>query len=60
MVEAGLIEAARGPALDGGDERRNYYRITETGRHVATAAARQLETLTRAARIGGLLPKAAK
>jgi DNA-binding PadR family transcriptional regulator len=60
MVEAGLIEAARGLALDAGDERRNYYRITETGRRVATAAARRLETLTRAARIGGLLPKAAK
>jgi DNA-binding PadR family transcriptional regulator len=60
MVEAGLIEAARGPALDASDERRNYYRITETGRRVATAAARRLETLTRAARIGGLLPKAAK
>jgi DNA-binding PadR family transcriptional regulator len=60
MVEAGLIEAARGPALDASDERRHYYRITETGRRVATAAALRLETPTRAARIGGLLPKAAK
>jgi DNA-binding PadR family transcriptional regulator len=61
MVDAGLIEAAaRRAAPDAGDERRNYYRITETGRRVATAAARRLEALTRAARLGGLLPKAAK
>ena len=61
MVEARLIEAAaRRPAPDASDERRNYYRITEAGRRVATAEARRLEALTRAARIGGLLPKAAK
>jgi DNA-binding PadR family transcriptional regulator len=61
MVEARLIEAAaRRPASDASDERRNYYRITETGRRVATAEARRLEVLTRAARLGGLLPKAAK
>lgn len=61
MVEAGLIEAAaRRPASDASDERRNYYRMTETGRRVATAEARRLEALTRAARVGGLLPKAAK
>jgi DNA-binding PadR family transcriptional regulator len=61
MVEAGLIEAAaRRPAADAGDERRNYYRITESGRRIATAEARRLEALTRAARLGGLLPKAAK
>jgi DNA-binding PadR family transcriptional regulator len=61
MVDAGLIEAAaRRAAPDAGDERRNYYRITEDGRRVATAAARRLEALTRAARLGGLLPKAAK
>ena len=61
MVESRLIEAAaRRPAPDANDERRNYYRITEAGRRVATAEARRLETLTRAARLGGLLPKAAK
>ncbi len=61
MVEASLIEAAeRRPASNASDERRNYYRITETGRRVATAEARRLEALTRAARLGGLLPKAAK
>jgi DNA-binding PadR family transcriptional regulator len=61
MVEARLIEpAARRPAADASDERRNYYRITDTGRRVATAEARRLEALTRAARIGGLLSKGVK
>jgi DNA-binding PadR family transcriptional regulator len=61
MVESGLIEAAaRQPAPDAGGERRNYYRITNLGRRVARAEAQRLELLTRAARLGGLLPKAAK
>lgn len=61
MVENGFIEAsARRPAPDADDERRNYYRITEAGLLVARAEARRLEALTRAARMGGLLTKAAK
>jgi DNA-binding PadR family transcriptional regulator len=61
MVESSLIEpAARRPAADAGDERRNYYRITDAGRRLATAEARRLEALTRAARLGGLLSKGAK
>jgi DNA-binding PadR family transcriptional regulator len=61
MVENGLIEAAtRRAAADVSDERRNYYRITEAGRRVAKVEARRLEALTRAARLGGLLPKEAK
>jgi DNA-binding PadR family transcriptional regulator len=61
MVETGLIEtAARRPAPDANDERRNYYRITDAGLQVAKAEARRLEALTRAARIGGLLAKGAK
>jgi DNA-binding PadR family transcriptional regulator len=61
LVEAGLIEsAARRAAADAGDERRNYYRITEAGRRAAMTEARRLEALTRAARLGGLLPKGAK
>jgi DNA-binding PadR family transcriptional regulator len=61
MVENRLIEAAarRGPSdVDG--ERRNYYRITDVGLRVARAEARRLEALTHAARLGGLLAKAAK
>ncbi len=61
MVESGLIEAAaRRPAPDTGDERRNYYRITSAGMRVARAEAQRLELLTRAARLGGLLPKGVK
>ncbi len=61
MAEGGLIEpAARRPAPEASDERRNYYRITDEGRRVASVAARRLEALTRAARLGGLLPKGAK
>jgi DNA-binding PadR family transcriptional regulator len=61
MVENGLIAAAaRRAAPDAADERRNYYRITDTGVRVAKAEVRRLEALMRAARIGGLLGKAAK
>jgi DNA-binding PadR family transcriptional regulator len=61
MAENRLIEAAaRRPAPDANDERRNYYRITAAGLRVAKAEARRLEALTRAARLGGLLPRIAK
>src|SRR5258708_25731906 len=61
MVESGLIEAAaRRPAPDTGDERRNYYRITSAGMRAARAEAQRLKLLTRAARLGGLLPKGDK
>jgi DNA-binding PadR family transcriptional regulator len=61
MVDLGLIEAGdRQPAPEAGEERRNYYRITAAGLKVAKAEARRLETLTRAARLGGLLEKGAK
>jgi DNA-binding PadR family transcriptional regulator len=61
MVEQRLIEAtARRLAADAGDERRNYYRITEKGLRLARAEARRLELLTKAARIGGLLTRGAK
>jgi len=56
-----LIESVDAPAsVDAGSERRNYYRITDVGNRVARAEARRLETLTRAARLGGLLAKEAK
>lgn len=61
MVDSGLIETvARRPALESGDERRNYYRITNVGLRVARAEARRLGGLVRAARVGGLLPKEVK
>ena len=58
MVESGLIEAV--PAArssDPADDRRNYYRITDRGMRVAKAEARRLDSLMRAARVGGLLEK---
>lgn len=61
MVEHGLIEAStRRSAPDTGDERRNYYRITDAGRRVARGEARRLEALMRAARVGGLLTRGTK
>jgi DNA-binding PadR family transcriptional regulator len=61
MVENGLIQAgARRPAADAGDERRNYYRITDAGWRAARAEARRLESLIRAARSGGLFEKPAR
>lgn len=61
LVEQGLIEqSARRPAPDVDDERRNYYRITATGRKVARAEAVRLEALMEAARLGGLLAKGAR
>lgn len=56
MREQGLIREAAAPATEGSsDERRNYYSITSLGLDVARAEARRLESLTRAARAGGLL-----
>jgi DNA-binding PadR family transcriptional regulator len=61
MAELGLIEgAARRPAADAADERRNYYRITDVGRRVARAEVKRLEALMRAARLGRLVTKGAK
>ena len=61
LSELDPIEAAsRRAAPDAHHERRNYYRITDAGRRVARAEVRRLEALMRAARIGGLMTKAAK
>ena len=61
MVEGGLIvAAARRSAPDAGDERRNYYRITDAGLQIARAEARRLEALMRAVRTGGLLTRETK
>jgi DNA-binding PadR family transcriptional regulator len=58
MVEQGLIAASsRRPAPDADDERRNYYRITDSGLRAARSEARRLELLMRAAKSRGLLQK---
>lgn len=60
MAEAGLIQASARRPSDAGDERRNYYRITDAGLRVARAEVQRLGALMRAARLGGLLPKGVK
>jgi DNA-binding PadR family transcriptional regulator len=58
MADQGVIAESgtrRDPKAD--DERRIYYRITDLGLRVAKAEATRLEALTRAARLGGLLPR---
>jgi DNA-binding PadR family transcriptional regulator len=55
MDQALITPVAGGPS----DERRNNYRITFLGTRVARAEAQRLAALTRAARVGGLLPERA-
>ena len=56
MQDQGLIgESERRAALDAGDERRHYYRITPLGVRVARAEARRFAALARAAMTTGLL-----
>lgn len=56
MRERRLIAESAAPSPDeSDDERRNYYEITELGMAVGRLEARRLESLTRAARQGGLL-----
>jgi DNA-binding PadR family transcriptional regulator len=51
MLDKGIIaEAEERPAPDADDERRIYYRITETGRHVAATESRRLADLVKLAR----------
>jgi len=58
MLKAGLVTHASGPAGEGDDDRRRYYRLTALGRRVATAEAERMDTLVLAARARGLLRKA--
>jgi DNA-binding PadR family transcriptional regulator len=51
LLEAGWVEeCGERPDPDRDDERRRYYRLTHLGRSVASAEARRLETIVRAAR----------
>jgi DNA-binding PadR family transcriptional regulator len=56
LEDQGMVKAAgRRVTAGGGDDRRNYYRITPLGLGVAKAEAQRLLALTRAARSSGLL-----
>lgn len=56
LADRGWIEPG---ASDPADERRNNYRITQRGLEAGRAEAARLASLTRAARLGGLLAEAA-
>jgi len=56
LVEAGWVEETdRRPDPDLDDERRRYYRLTTTGRHVLEEDAARLADAVRRARRAGLL-----
>jgi DNA-binding PadR family transcriptional regulator len=60
MLEDGLIvEVDARPSPEEDDERRRYYRITQSGRDVAQAEADRLTVLLRQARAVGLTSKRA-
>jgi len=60
MLEDGLIvEVDARPGPDEDDERRRYYRITQSGRDIAQAEADRLTVLLRQARAVGLTSKRA-
>jgi DNA-binding PadR family transcriptional regulator len=50
MLASSLIEECEGTSADSEDERRRYYRITKTGRELASAEADRMATLIRVAR----------
>ncbi len=53
-----LEESPRRPAPANDDERRRYYRLTDTGHAVLAAETERLETLVRHARRKGVRPGA--
>jgi DNA-binding PadR family transcriptional regulator len=60
MLDDGLIvEVDARPSPEDDDERRRYYRITQSGRDIAQAEADRLTVLLRQARAVGLTSKRA-
>jgi DNA-binding PadR family transcriptional regulator len=58
LLADGLVAELRSrPAESQDDERRRYYRLTNTGRHVATAEAERMDEMVSAARARNLLKK---
>ena len=58
LKDGWVVESARRPAADLDDERRRYYRLTASGRRVATAEADRLSRLVNIARAHRLLTHA--
>ena len=59
LLDQGWIEMVEADAAEV-DDRRKHYRLRVLGLQVAKAEACRLDTLTRAARLDGLLEKEAK
>ena len=50
LAEGLIAEVRHRPAIENDDQRRRYYRLTDTGRHVAVAEAERMEKLIARAR----------
>ena len=50
LTDGWIMELRNRPALENDDQRRRYYRLTDTGREVAIAEAHRLEKLIARAR----------
>ena len=55
LLSEGLIAELRSRPVEGDDQRRRYYRLTEDGRRVAVAEAQRMEKLLARARSKRLL-----
>ena len=55
LLAEGLVAELRSRPLEGDDQRRRYYRLTEDGRRVAVAEAQRMEKLLVRARSKRLL-----
>src|SRR5437588_7264489 len=55
LLAEGLVAEVRSRPLEGDDQRRRYYRLTEDGRGVAVAEAQRMEELRMRARSRRLL-----
>jgi DNA-binding PadR family transcriptional regulator len=55
LLAEGLVAELRSRPLEGDDQRRRYYRLTEDGRRVAVAEAQRMEKLLARARSKRLL-----
>jgi len=56
MLQVGLLQEVKDRPGAGEDQRRRYYRLTESGRRVAMVEARRLADVVASARAKKLLP----
>lgn len=58
MLQVGMLQEVKDRPEAGEDQRRRYYRLTESGRRIAMAEARRLAEAVASARSKKLLPSA--